>query len=73
MEKAAKRLRFASAVFHHLSAIKLQRALRAHWALKSAKDQIQSVIVIQVSPGRSSSRESAVKDSNSRLNDSLSL
>uniref|UniRef100_H2S1U5 Assembly factor for spindle microtubules n=1 Tax=Takifugu rubripes TaxID=31033 RepID=H2S1U5_TAKRU len=46
-EKAAKRLRFTSAVFHHLCAMKLQRALRAHWALKSAKNQIQSVIVIQ--------------------------
>ncbi|TNM88126.1 hypothetical protein fugu_006347, partial [Takifugu bimaculatus] len=34
-------------VFHHLCAMKLQRALRAHWALKSAKNQIQSVIVIQ--------------------------
>lgn len=49
MEKAAKRLRFTSAVFHHLSAIKLQRALRAHWALESAKKEIQSVIMIQVS------------------------
>lgn len=46
--KAGKRLRFTSAVFHHLSAIKIQRALRAHWALESAKRQIHSVITIQV-------------------------
>uniref|UniRef100_A0AAQ5YNQ3 Calponin-homology (CH) domain-containing protein n=1 Tax=Amphiprion ocellaris TaxID=80972 RepID=A0AAQ5YNQ3_AMPOC len=36
-----------SSVFHHLSAIKIQRALRAHWALESAKRQIHSVITIQ--------------------------
>uniref|UniRef100_H3D460 Assembly factor for spindle microtubules n=1 Tax=Tetraodon nigroviridis TaxID=99883 RepID=H3D460_TETNG len=47
VQKAAKRLRFTSAVFHHLSAIKIQRSLRAYWALKSARTQIQSVIVIQ--------------------------
>ncbi|XP_023284662.1 abnormal spindle-like microcephaly-associated protein isoform X2 [Seriola lalandi dorsalis] len=45
--KAEKRLRFTSAVLHHLSAIKIQRALRAHWALESAKRQIHSVITIQ--------------------------
>ncbi|XP_042369980.1 abnormal spindle-like microcephaly-associated protein [Plectropomus leopardus] len=45
--KAERRLRFASAVFHHLSAIKIQRALRAHRALESAKRQIHSVITIQ--------------------------
>uniref|UniRef100_A0A3Q1ASH6 Calponin-homology (CH) domain-containing protein n=1 Tax=Amphiprion ocellaris TaxID=80972 RepID=A0A3Q1ASH6_AMPOC len=45
--QAEKRLRFTSAVFHHLSAIKIQRALRAHWALESAKRQIHSVITIQ--------------------------
>ncbi|XP_022624787.1 abnormal spindle-like microcephaly-associated protein [Seriola dumerili] len=45
--KAEKRLRFTSAVFHHLSAIKIQRALRAHWALESAKRQIHSVITVQ--------------------------
>lgn len=71
MAKAAKRLRFTSAVFHHLSAMKLQRALRAHWALKSAKNQIQSVIVIQVSSPSVLSLENllgksrAVKDDNS--------
>uniref|UniRef100_A0A3B5AEN8 Abnormal spindle-like microcephaly-associated protein ASH domain-containing protein n=1 Tax=Stegastes partitus TaxID=144197 RepID=A0A3B5AEN8_9TELE len=46
--RAERRLRFTSAVFHHLSAIKIQRALRAHWALESAKRQIHSVITIQV-------------------------
>lgn len=45
---AQRRLRFGAAVYHHLSAIKIQRALRAHWALESAKRQIQSVIMIQV-------------------------
>ncbi|XP_037625418.1 abnormal spindle-like microcephaly-associated protein isoform X1 [Sebastes umbrosus] len=45
--KAERRLRFTSAVFHHLSAIKIQRALRAHWALESAKRQIHSVITVQ--------------------------
>ncbi|XP_038571070.1 abnormal spindle-like microcephaly-associated protein [Micropterus salmoides] len=44
---AERRLRFTSAAFHHLSAIKIQRALRAHWALESAKRQIHSVITIQ--------------------------
>ncbi|KAJ3599904.1 hypothetical protein NHX12_033858 [Muraenolepis orangiensis] len=34
-------------VFHHISAIKIQRALRVHWALKSAKKEIHSVIAIQ--------------------------
>ncbi|KAF3835455.1 hypothetical protein F7725_028013 [Dissostichus mawsoni] len=45
--KAERRLRFTSAVFYHLSAIKIQRALRSHWALESAKKQIHSVITIQ--------------------------
>ncbi|XP_035509967.1 abnormal spindle-like microcephaly-associated protein [Morone saxatilis] len=45
--KAERRLRFTSAVFHHLKAVKIQRALRAHWALESAKRQIHSVITIQ--------------------------
>nr|XP_046247893.1 abnormal spindle-like microcephaly-associated protein [Scatophagus argus] len=44
---AERRLRFTSAVFHHLNAIKIQRAVRAHWALESAKRQIHSVITIQ--------------------------
>ncbi|XP_063357213.1 abnormal spindle-like microcephaly-associated protein [Pelmatolapia mariae] len=45
--RAERRLRFTSAIFHHLSAIKIQRAVRAHWALESAKRQIHSVITIQ--------------------------
>ncbi|XP_047192689.1 abnormal spindle-like microcephaly-associated protein isoform X2 [Scophthalmus maximus] len=45
--KAERRLRFTSAVFHHLSAMKIQRALRAHRALKSAKRQIHSVVTVQ--------------------------
>ncbi|KAK9519679.1 hypothetical protein VZT92_022391 [Zoarces viviparus] len=45
--KAERRLRFTSAVFYHLRAIKVQRALRAHWALESAKRQIHSVITVQ--------------------------
>ncbi|KAJ3599901.1 hypothetical protein NHX12_033855 [Muraenolepis orangiensis] len=44
---AEKRLRFCATVFHHISAIKIQRALRVHWALKSAKKEIHSVIAIQ--------------------------
>lgn len=48
----ARRLRFTAAVFHHLSAVKIQRALRAHWALESAKRQIHSVISIQVQQQR---------------------
>ncbi|XP_029133780.2 abnormal spindle-like microcephaly-associated protein [Labrus bergylta] len=45
--RAERRLRFTSALFHHLSAIKIQRALRAHWALESAKRQIHCVVTIQ--------------------------
>ncbi|KAI3368492.1 hypothetical protein L3Q82_025502, partial [Scortum barcoo] len=45
--KADRRLHFTSAAFHHLSAIKIQRALRAHWALESARRQINSIITIQ--------------------------
>ncbi|XP_031725631.1 abnormal spindle-like microcephaly-associated protein [Anarrhichthys ocellatus] len=45
--KAERRLRFTSAVFYHLRAIKVQRALRARWALESAKRQIHSVITVQ--------------------------
>ncbi|KAM9849238.1 abnormal spindle-like microcephaly-associated protein [Aulostomus maculatus] len=45
--KAERRRRFTGAAFHHLSAIKIQRALRAHWALESAKRQIHSVVTIQ--------------------------
>ncbi|CAJ1061171.1 abnormal spindle-like microcephaly-associated protein [Xyrichtys novacula] len=45
--RAERRLRFASAGFHHLCAIKIQRAVRAHWALESAKRQIHSVLTVQ--------------------------
>ncbi|KAK0154626.1 Abnormal spindle-like microcephaly-associated [Merluccius polli] len=40
--KAEKRRRFIAAAFHHISAMKIQRALRAHWALQSAKKEIHS-------------------------------
>ncbi|KAM8874665.1 abnormal spindle-like microcephaly-associated protein isoform 2-T2 [Spinachia spinachia] len=45
--RAERRLRFTAAVFHHLRAVRIQRALRAHWALESARRQIHSVITIQ--------------------------
>ncbi|KAM4574590.1 abnormal spindle-like microcephaly-associated protein [Fundulus diaphanus] len=45
--RAERGLRFSAAVFHHLSAIKIQRALRAQWALRSAKAQIHSVVTVQ--------------------------
>ncbi|XP_059924107.1 abnormal spindle-like microcephaly-associated protein isoform X2 [Gadus macrocephalus] len=45
--KAEKRLRFIAVALHHISAMKIQRALRAHWALQSAKKEIHSVIAIQ--------------------------
>ncbi|XP_051551031.1 abnormal spindle-like microcephaly-associated protein homolog isoform X2 [Myxocyprinus asiaticus] len=44
---AARRHHFTAAVYHHLCAIKIQRAVRAHWALKSAKRQISLVLYIQ--------------------------
>ncbi|XP_069376833.1 abnormal spindle-like microcephaly-associated protein [Paralichthys olivaceus] len=44
---AGRRLRFTSAVFHHLSATKIQRALRAHRALESAKRHIHCVVTVQ--------------------------
>ncbi|XP_054645334.1 abnormal spindle-like microcephaly-associated protein [Dunckerocampus dactyliophorus] len=44
---AQRRLRFTGAVYHHLSAIKIQRALRARWALESATRQIHSVLAVQ--------------------------
>lgn len=46
-ECAAKRHRFTAAVFHHLCAIRIQRAVRAHWALISAKRQMSVVLYIQ--------------------------
>uniref|UniRef100_A0A4W5RMW7 Assembly factor for spindle microtubules n=1 Tax=Hucho hucho TaxID=62062 RepID=A0A4W5RMW7_9TELE len=42
-----RRVRFCAAVYHHLCALSIQRALRSHWALQSAKRQITSVIFIQ--------------------------
>ncbi|XP_050950699.1 abnormal spindle-like microcephaly-associated protein isoform X2 [Labeo rohita] len=47
MACAARRLRFTAAVYHHLCAIRIQRAVRVHWALKSAKRKISSVLYIQ--------------------------
>ncbi|KAM9460689.1 abnormal spindle-like microcephaly-associated protein [Clarias gariepinus] len=46
-KESARRHRFTAAVYHHLCAVRIQRALRAHWALKAAKMQISSVIYIQ--------------------------
>ncbi|KAM8930263.1 abnormal spindle-like microcephaly-associated protein [Pelodytes ibericus] len=40
-------LRFTSAVYHHLSAVKIQRCFRAHLALKRAQKQMNHVICIQ--------------------------
>ncbi|XP_058256577.1 abnormal spindle-like microcephaly-associated protein isoform X2 [Hemibagrus wyckioides] len=45
--EAARLHRFTAAAHHHLCAVKIQRALRVHWALKVAKKQISSVIYIQ--------------------------
>ncbi|XP_051549631.1 abnormal spindle-like microcephaly-associated protein [Myxocyprinus asiaticus] len=47
MACAARSHRFTAAVYHHLCAIKIQRAIRAHRALKSAKRQISLVLYIQ--------------------------
>ncbi|XP_036834640.1 abnormal spindle-like microcephaly-associated protein isoform X1 [Oncorhynchus mykiss] len=44
---AERRVRFCTAVYHHLCAVRIQRALRSHLALQSAKRQITSVIFIQ--------------------------
>ncbi|XP_051868413.1 abnormal spindle-like microcephaly-associated protein [Pristis pectinata] len=46
-KQAERKLRFAAAVYHNLCAIKIQKAYRAHMALKRAKDKINSVIYIQ--------------------------
>uniref|UniRef100_A0A3B4C9Z9 Calponin-homology (CH) domain-containing protein n=1 Tax=Pygocentrus nattereri TaxID=42514 RepID=A0A3B4C9Z9_PYGNA len=45
--RAVRRQRFIAAAYHHLCAVRIQRALRAHWALKAAKKQISSVVYIQ--------------------------
>ncbi|CAB1323856.1 unnamed protein product [Coregonus sp. 'balchen'] len=44
---AERRVRFCAAVYQHLCAVRIQRALRSHWALQSAKRQITSVICVQ--------------------------
>uniref|UniRef100_A0A6Q2ZL10 Calponin-homology (CH) domain-containing protein n=1 Tax=Esox lucius TaxID=8010 RepID=A0A6Q2ZL10_ESOLU len=41
------KMRLCAAVYHHLCAVRIQRALRAHRALQSAKRQITSVIFVQ--------------------------
>ncbi|XP_053718819.1 abnormal spindle-like microcephaly-associated protein isoform X2 [Synchiropus splendidus] len=46
-DEVQRQLRFTAAVFHHLKAIKIQRALRRHWALEFAKAQVPYVVVIQ--------------------------
>uniref|UniRef100_A0A8C3JCX4 Abnormal spindle-like microcephaly-associated protein ASH domain-containing protein n=1 Tax=Calidris pygmaea TaxID=425635 RepID=A0A8C3JCX4_9CHAR len=40
-------LYFAAAAYHHISAIKIQRAYRIHLILKLAQKQISSVLIIQ--------------------------
>ncbi|XP_052446988.1 abnormal spindle-like microcephaly-associated protein homolog [Carassius gibelio] len=47
MACAKRRHRFTAAVYHHLCAIRIQRAVRAHWILISAKRKISSVLYIQ--------------------------
>ncbi|NXO52732.1 ASPM protein, partial [Aramus guarauna] len=47
-EKQKKRLLyFTAAAYHHISAIKIQRAYRIHLILKLAQNQISSVLTIQ--------------------------
>ncbi|NXX37153.1 ASPM protein, partial [Nicator chloris] len=47
-EKQKKRLLyFTATTYHHLSAIKIQRAYRIHLALKLAQTRISSVLIIQ--------------------------
>ncbi|XP_009072706.1 PREDICTED: abnormal spindle-like microcephaly-associated protein, partial [Acanthisitta chloris] len=38
---------FAAAAYHHISAIKIQRAYRVHLILKLAQNQISSILIIQ--------------------------
>ncbi|KAK3561777.1 hypothetical protein QTP86_014201, partial [Hemibagrus guttatus] len=45
--EAARLHRFTAAAHYHLCAVRIQRALRVHWALKTAKKQNSSVIYIQ--------------------------
>ncbi|NXH06548.1 ASPM protein, partial [Loxia leucoptera] len=47
-QKQKKRLLyFTAAAYHHISAVKIQRAYRLHLALKLAQTQISSVLIIQ--------------------------
>uniref|UniRef100_A0A8C3QZP0 Abnormal spindle microtubule assembly n=1 Tax=Cyanoderma ruficeps TaxID=181631 RepID=A0A8C3QZP0_9PASS len=47
-QKQKKRLlHFTAAAYHHISAIKIQRAYRRHLTLKLAQTQISSVLIIQ--------------------------
>ncbi|GAB0192865.1 abnormal spindle-like microcephaly-associated protein [Grus japonensis] len=47
-QKQKKRLLyFTAAAYHHISAIKIQRAYRIHLILKLAQNQISSVLIIQ--------------------------
>ncbi|NWT56630.1 ASPM protein, partial [Erythrocercus mccallii] len=47
-QKQKKRLLyFTAAAYHHISAIKIQRAYRSHLTLKLAQTQISSVLIIQ--------------------------
>ncbi|NWQ73550.1 ASPM protein, partial [Columbina picui] len=47
-EKQQKKLLyFIAAAYHHISAIKIQRAYRSHLILKIAQNQISSVLIIQ--------------------------
>ncbi|KAM6305692.1 abnormal spindle-like microcephaly-associated protein, partial [Aegotheles albertisi] len=47
-QKQKKRLlNFTAAAYHHISAIKIQRAYRIHLILKLAQNQISSVLIIQ--------------------------
>ncbi|XP_069645458.1 abnormal spindle-like microcephaly-associated protein isoform X2 [Haliaeetus albicilla] len=47
-QKQKKRLLyFTAAVYHHISAIKIQRVYRIHLILKLAQNQISSVLIIQ--------------------------
>lgn len=49
-QKQKKRLLyFIAAAYHHVSAIKIQRAYRMHLAYKLAENHISSVLIIQVS------------------------
>ncbi|NXO70901.1 ASPM protein, partial [Phainopepla nitens] len=46
-KKKKRLLYFTAAAYHHISAIKIQRAYRVHLTLKLAQAQISSVLIIQ--------------------------